>query len=492
MSRYTMPLQTIVFIGVLFVVSFSTFSQSTALEQGAVSADADAGSSQDDSVRDLIRALESDSARADLVADLKTLVESQEQPAEAPAPELTEALKIDEQARRWKRKYQDFLERHNLNASLVGHLIVSAVVMAVTILLLVVYNHLIRLAYKKLIPVAIRYHLSLRRIAFYETVMRLCGYLIILMVAAAALLTLWGLEPDQWISRNIQLFILQAVFSMVTIFAVGALIIELSNAAVEYLFKQKLSHQQARLNTLLPIVRNSLLLTLFTLFGLTLLSQIGLNVVPLLAGAGVVGFAVGFAAQTLIKDVLIGFIVIIEDLIQVGDVATLGGKSGLVEKINIRKVQLRDLDGTVFTVPFSEISIVANLTKDFSYYLLDLGVAYHENTDAVVEVLKSIDSGMRAEDEYRDLILEPIEILGVDRFEDSAVMIKARIKTPPLKQWAVGREFNRRMKLRFDEQGIEMPFPHQTVYFGQNKDGKAPPVQVEMFALKPEETPLRR
>jgi small-conductance mechanosensitive channel len=439
------------------------------------------GSSHTEHLSRLIRTLESEAERAELVAELKTLVEVQEQESEEPGPELADALEINEQAEQWKQKYTGFLEKHGLNASLVGYLTVTVVLLMATLLTLFAYKRLLGLGYRKLAPLITRYYLSGPRIAFYEWVMRLCGYLIILIIALGALLALWQVDVDRWISRNLQLIILQAVFSIVTVFAVGASIIELSNAAVEYLFRRKLSHQLARMNTLLPIVRNLLLATLFTLFGLTLLSQLGLDVVPLLAGAGVVGFAVGFAAQALIKDMLVGFIVILEDLIQVGDVATLGGKSGLVEKITVRKVQLRGLDGTVFTVPFSEVSIVANLTKNFSYYLLDLGVAYRENTDKVVEVLKDIDTEMGAEDEYKDLILEPIEILGVDRFADSAVMIKARIKTQPLKQWTVGREFNRRMKLAFDEQGIEMPFPHRTVYFGENKEGKAAPMRVDLL-----------
>ncbi len=442
--------------------------------------------SQTEQLDELIQTLESEAGRAELVAELKALAaaraEDSADPEPKPEAELADALKIDEQAEQWKQRYSRFLEKHVLNASLVGYLTVTAILLLVALLALFAYSRFTGLLYHKLQPLISRYYLSGRRMALYEWVMRLCGYVIILLITLWALLALWQVDVDPWIPRNIQLIILQTIFSVVTVFAVGAFIIELSNGAVEYLFRRKLSHQAARMNTLLPIVRNLLLAILLTLFGLTLLSQLGLDVVPLLAGAGVVGFAVGFAAQTLIKDMLVGFIVILEDLIQVGDVATLGGKSGLVEKITVRKVQLRDLDGTVFTVPFSEVTIVANLTKNFSYYLLDLGVAYRENTDEVIAILKELDSGMRADDAYKDVIMEPMEVLGVDRFAASAVMIKARIKTLPLKQWMVGREFNRRMKLAFDEKGIEMPFPHQTVYFGQNKDGKAPPVRVEMPA----------
>ncbi len=435
-------------------------------------------------VEELIKTLESDTARAELITELKLLTETQAE-EEDPGAELADAVKLDEQAQVWKQQYKRFLDRHGLNASLVGYIAVSVGLLIVTLVLLIAYGRGVRFVYRKLTPLISRFYLSPRRMSFYRSVMATSGYVIIVMVALAALFELWGLNVDDWLSENAQLLILQAVISVVTIFALGACIIELSNAAVEYLFRRKLSAQQARMNTLLPIVRNLLLLTLFTLFGLTLLSQLGLNVMPLLAGAGVVGFAVGFGAQTLIKDMLVGFIVIIEDLIQVGDVATLGGKSGLVEKITIRKVQLRDLDGTVFTVPFSEISIVANLTKNFSYYLLDLRVAFRENTDEVVAMLKEIDGKMRQEEAYRDLMLEPIEVLGVDRFTESAVMIKARIKTPPLQQWTIGREFNRRLKQTFDAADVQMPFPHRTLYFGEDKSGEAPPARLDIVAAPP-------
>ena len=189
---------------------------------------------------------------------------------------------------------------------------------------------------------------------------------------------------------------------------------------------------------------------------------------PLLAGAGVLGIAVGFGAQTLVKDFLTGITVILEDLLQIGDVVQVGQRSGRVERITLRKIQLRDLEGIVHTVPFGEVSIVDNYTKEYSYYLFDVGVAYKEDTDQVIEHLKNIDEGMRESEQYQDLILEPLEILGVDQFADSAVVIKARIKTRAHDRWTIGREFKRRIKYTFDEHGIEIPFPHQTVYFGDS------------------------
>ena len=162
---------------------------------------------------------------------------------------------------------------------------------------------------------------------------------------------------------------------------------------------------------------------------------------------------------------------------QIGDVVKLGDHFGLVEKITLRKIQLRDLEGTVHTIPFGEVAIVSNLTKDFSFYLFDIGVAYRENTDEVIKILHEIDEELREDDDFKDRILEPLEVFGVDQFADSAVMIKARIKTRPIQQWNVGREFNRRMKIAFDERGIEIPFPQRDLHLrsGWQSDASSEP-----------------
>lgn len=214
---------------------------------------------------------------------------------------------------------------------------------------------------------------------------------------------------------------------------------------------------------------------------MTVLSEVGVNIAPLLAGAGVVGLAVGFGAQTLVKDVITGFLFLIEDAIAVGDVVQLGSHSGVVEAVTVRSLRLRDLSGTVHQIPFSEVTSIVNMTKDFSFALMDIGVAYRENIDDVIDVIKQVGAELRADPEFGPLIVEDIDVLGLDRFDDSAVVIRARIKTPPVKQWTVRRGFNRLLKKRFDELGIEIPYPHQTIYFGEDKEGRAPaaPVRLE-------------
>jgi len=233
-------------------------------------------------------------------------------------------------------------------------------------------------------------------------------------------------------------------------------------------------------------VRNVLLVTISVLSALIILSELGINIAPLLAGAGVVGLALGFGAQSLVKDVITGAFILMEGTINIGDVAVINGQSGVVEGLTIRSIRLRDLAGSVHTVTFGSVNSITNMTKDFSYYVFEVGVAYRENTDEVVALLREIDEEMRADPVFGPNILEPIDILGVDQLADSAVIIKARTKTLPIQQWSVGREFNRRMKQKFDARGIEIPFPHRTIYFGEDKTGSAPPAHLALRRETPQ------
>jgi len=199
---------------------------------------------------------------------------------------------------------------------------------------------------------------------------------------------------------------------------------------------------------------------------LTSLSQVGVNVGPILAGAGVVGLAVGFGSQNLVKDLVTGFFLILENQVRVGDVAVINGTGGLVEAVTFRTIVLRDLSAVVHVFPNGSINTLSNMTKDWSAYVIDVGVAYKEDTDQVIEIMRQVADKMRAEPEYGPAMLEPIEVMGVDNFADSAVIIKARFKTLPLQQWKIGREYRRRLKKAFDAARIEIPFPHSTLYMG--------------------------
>ena len=253
----------------------------------------------------------------------------------------------------------------------------------------------------------------------------------------------------------------------------------LSTRLISVVVRQKEDPEfQKRTQTLGSIVRYVLIIAIIIVAAMTVLKELGVEIGPVLAAAGIVGLAVGFGAQSLVKDVISGFFILLEDQIRVGDVVQIAGKGGLVEKINLKTTILRDLAGNVHYVPNGHIDVVTNMTKDFSRYVFDIGVAYRENVDEVIGVIKKVDEELRNDPDYKDDILEPIEILGLDQFADSAVIVKARTTTVPIKQWRVGREFNRRLKKKFDERNIEIPFPHVTLYMGQDKQGQAPPLRI--------------
>jgi len=202
------------------------------------------------------------------------------------------------------------------------------------------------------------------------------------------------------------------------------------------------------------------------------LETFGISLGPLLAGAGIIGLAFGFGGQYLIRDLINGIFILIEGQYRVQDVVKINDLGGLVEEINLRITVLRDLQGRVIIIPNGEIKAVINYTRGYSQALLDIGVAYKENVDQVMDIIKEIGKEMREDPYFTKLILDDLEMFGVDDFSDSAVMIKFRIKTRPIKQWEVSREFKRRLKNKFDELGIEIPFPHRTLYWGSGGDNQ--------------------
>jgi small conductance mechanosensitive channel len=228
---------------------------------------------------------------------------------------------------------------------------------------------------------------------------------------------------------------------------------------------------QKRVNTFGSVVMYMADIVVVSAALILVINEFGIDVRPILAAAGVVGLAVGFGAQKLVQDIISGFFILLEDQIRVGDVVEVGGKSGVVESVNLRLVVLRDLHGNVHFIRTGQIDTVTNMTKDFSHYVFDMGVAYKEDVDEVMEAIRAVDGEMRSDPEYSGLILEPIEILGLDRFEDSAVIVRARTKTVPIEQWKVGREFNRRLKKKFESLGMEAPYPHMVVKMAAEGEG---------------------
>lgn len=294
-------------------------------------------------------------------------------------------------------------------------------------------------------------------------------------VAALAILQAWGIDILLWLNEPAGHALMTRVASIGAIVLLALVGWEAVSAAIErYLSSEDGMHSQ-RARTLLPLIRKVILVALTVVVGLTVLSELGINIAPLLAGAGVVGLAVGFGAQTLVRDIITGLFILIEDTISVGDYVTLGDHGGTVEVLSIRSIRLRDPSGTVHTVPFSDVTSVINYTRDFAYAVLDIGVAYKEDVDAVSHVIAEVGAELRQDPDLADSILEDIQLQGLDRFDDSAVVIKARIKTAPGMQWAVRRAYNRLLKRRFDAEGIEIPFPQQTVWFAEDEGQDAKP-----------------
>ena len=229
-----------------------------------------------------------------------------------------------------------------------------------------------------------------------------------------------------------------------------------------------------RAETLSRVFRYLVAVVVSLIAGMLVLAELGVSVAPILGAAGVVGLAVGFGAQSLVKDFFTGFFILLENQIRQGDVVQLGDHSGVVEGINLRFVQLRDYDGNVHYVPNGHITTVINMTRGFSHAVMDIGVAYRENVDDVMAVMREVASQMRDHPEFQPRITDDLEIAGVNSWGDSAVMIRCRFRTLPMEQWGVRREYLRRLKAAFDAKGIEIPYPHLTVYAGQDKAGKAP------------------
>ena len=237
--------------------------------------------------------------------------------------------------------------------------------------------------------------------------------------------------------------------------------------------------------TLTALLRRAAFILYWFAVVLTLLSQLGVKIGALLAGAGVAGLALSFGAQSLVKDVINGFFIVLENQIRVGDVATINGTGGVVEQINFRTTLLRDLDGALHVFRNGSINNLANLTRDWSGYTFDVGVAYKEDTDKVIDVIKRVGAEMKQDTELGPSMIEDMEIFGVNQLGDSAVVVKGRLKTKPGAQWSTGRAFLARIKKAFDAEGIEIPFPHRTFYFGE----ASPPFQVRRIEGRKETPP---
>lgn len=321
-----------------------------------------------------------------------------------------------------------------------------------------------------------RYPLLEARANRYLPALRSAMQGLVVLVTALVLLEIWGAQPFERLASEAGRLAVGRLISIGVVVFIGLIAWEISTAFADRL--RAGNPNSTRLKTLLPFLQNAFRVVLLTLGGLILLSEIGINIAPLLAGAGVLGLAIGFGAQTLVKDVITGVFILMEDTISVGDVVEVGAHAGLVEKITIRTVHMRDFDGNVHSIPFGEVQTVKNMSKDFAYAVVDVRIAYRESIDEALALMAEVAADMVANGPLAETITEPFEVVGVEALDPSHIQLRGRFKTRPLGQWNVRREFYRRIKAAFDMRGIEMPYPHQTVYLGSDKKGMAPPLRV--------------
>ncbi|MGM0553556.1 MAG: mechanosensitive ion channel domain-containing protein [Pseudomonadota bacterium] len=313
--------------------------------------------------------------------------------------------------------------------------------------------------------------------------------LVILVVVLAVVADAWGaFSLVNWLASDTGMAVLGTAIS-VALILLGVLVIWLVFASwAEHRMNPNTRRggPTAREATLLTIFQNAVAVVLIVMTTMIVLAEIGVNIGPLLAGAGVLGLAIGFGAQKLVQDVITGIFIQLDNAINVGDVVTVSGTTGVAEKLTIRSLGIRDLSGTYHLIPFSTVDTVSNYMREFAYHLGEYGVAYREDIDEVIVRLREAFEELKADPEHGPSILEEMEVHGVTALADSAVNVRIRIKTLPGDQWALGRAFNRLVKRHFDAAGIEIPFPHQTIYFGQEKDGTAPAANLHLLQETPD------
>ena len=242
--------------------------------------------------------------------------------------------------------------------------------------------------------------------------------------------------------------------------------------------------QTQRIDTLFRILKNFASIAILIIVIMLILSELGIEIGPLIAAAGVVGLAIGFGAQTLVKDIITGLFIILEGQVTIGDIVEIAGHSGRVEAITIRTIRLRDVNGHLHVIPFSEVTTVKNITQDQDYHSFEIGVSYNEDVDHVIETIEKVGRDLKKDKDFKSKINGEIEVFGLDKFEDSAIVIKGRIPTFHKKQWMVRREFNRRIKIAFDKNGIEIPFPQTTISYEKKKGNLKKKISKRKFSAE--------
>ena len=306
--------------------------------------------------------------------------------------------------------------------------------------------------------------------------------LILLLVVLVFTLDVIGMiDVRGWLESQVGLAFTGAIVSVALILLVAFGLWLALTSFVDYKLNPEFGAvPTSRETTLLTLLRNAATIALVILTLMFVLSEIGLDIGPLLASAGVLGLAIGFGAQKMVQDIITGVFIQFENVINVGDVITVGGTTGTVEKLSVRSVSLRDVQGVFHMIPFSTVDMVSNYMRGFAYALTDMGIAYRENTEEAKQAMfDAFDRMIENEPDTAASIMGGLEWFGVQSLGDSAVVLRTRIKTDPGKQWAIGRMFNGYLKTVFDERGIEIPFPQQTIWLGENKDGTTQPFKID-------------
>lgn len=314
--------------------------------------------------------------------------------------------------------------------------------------------------------------------AFVPAAMRVVRWAVMACVLLA-ILQIWSIaNVTGWLGSEGGRQVVAALVSAAIILLAGGLAYVAVASWIDYRLNPNFGTiPTSRERTLLTLLQNAFAIALSVLVLMLVMSELGVNIGPLLAGAGVLGLAVGFGAQKLVQDIITGVFIQFENVMNEGDVVAAGGVSGVVEKLTIRSVSIRDLSGTLHLVPFSSVGSVSNMMRGFSHHVAEIGVAYRENITEVKEAMQEAFERLK-QTEHGESILEPLDMHGVTALGDSAVVVRARIKTLPGKQWGAGRAYNEIIKEVFDARGIEIPFPHLTLYMGIDKQGAAPPLHV--------------
>lgn len=364
----------------------------------------------------------------------------------------------------WALQIQDGFSR------LLGASVVTVVVLSVGKLLDMAVRGLITRGFRVSPDLSSRYPGLESQANRYVSLLKGCASAVLTLVVVLVLLEVWGIDSFGWFAPGaLGSQLLRSGLSFAFTVLIAVVVWEVANVAMqrhlERLSRDADAARSARLRTLQPMLRTTLAGVILLFVSLNLLTEIGVNVAPLLAGAGVIGLALGFGSQKLVQDVITGIFLLLEDAMTVGDVVTLGTKSGVVEQLSIRSIKLRDLDGSLHIIPFSAVNGVTNMTRDFSFAMFDIQITYRESTDRVVEVLSTLCTQMRAEPKWAPAIRDEMEVMGVERLSPDGPVVRVRIKTEPIQRWNVRREMHRRIKLRFEELGIEIPAPRQRLTF---------------------------